>query len=1088
MMKLRHFKLTLLLILAFSVIGLGAQVSEYAFSSVLGTYTEITGGTVLGTTANDQESFNAIPLGFTFTYNGVEYNQISVQTNAFIAFGPEVALSNLPISAATGTNNVVAALARDIKSRDNGELSYLLTGTEPNRIFIIQWKHYRRVPTTAANDDLNFQIQLWENGNKVVFAYGTFNVVNISTAKTVQVGLRGDSAQDFNNRTTTTDWTDTTAGTTNTATCDITNTVYPPNGLIFTFSPPQQGTPPEPAQNPHPSNNAINVPINTNLSWSPGGGIVDGYKIYFGTDNPPTNLVNGVIQTTAVYDHPTDLQYSTVYYWKIVPFNNVAGDALNCPVWQFTTLADPTVYNFPYNQHFDDVTPPALPVGWSTINANNDAYTWETNAGNAHTAPNSVRIRYNSSIAMDDWLISPPLHLTGGEIYIIKFYYRANSSSYTEALSVYSGTAPDVAAFTNLLFENNNISNIVYEQGQIVFTPATTGNYYIGFHGHSPANTFYLYLDTFSIVLNVDSMNPPTNLTAEVINNTYVFLSWNAPSNTLNRDLLGYKVYRDGVLLQTINDPATTFYNDLNVTVGTYSYTVTALYTAGESIPAGPVSATITPPVYPPTNLTAQVQGFNVILNWQSPALTLVGDNKLDSSYRDRNLTGYKVYRNGTVITTITNPSTTTYTDQNLTSGTYSYTVTAVYTYGESAPAGPVIVTIVPPPPTDLTATVQQNNVTLNWVSPQLPTELFIKAGSSTQDRALTGFKVYRDNVIIATITNPLTTTYTDQNVPNGTYIYGVTAVYPNDESAPVTVTVTVDYQEPQIVFEDGFETYENFALVFPPWSLYDVDQSGTYGINNVIFPGSESPMAFIIFNPSATTPPMTSVAPHSGSKMAASFAAVNPPNNDWMIAPKVHLGTASSVKFFAKSQTATYGLERFQVGISTSPNIDLSTFQIITTGNYVEAPIQWTEYNFDLSSYNNQEIWIGIHCVSNDAFIFYVDDFCILSIGGYIVSNDDPTVPVLNTGLYGNFPNPFNPETTIRFSVKETAPVSITIYNAKGQLIRTLVNNEIKTPGNYSIVWDGKDKNGNTMSSGVYFYKMNSGKYSDTKKMILMK
>lgn len=89
-------------------------------------------------------------------------------------------------------------------------------------------------------------------------------------------------------------------------------------------------------------------------------------------------------------------------------------------------------------------------------------------------------------------------------------------------------------------------------------------------------------------MLNVDSMNPPTNLTAEVINNTYVYLSWNAPSNTLNRDLLGYKVYRNGVLLQTINDPATTFYNDLNVTVGTYSYTVTALYTAGESIPAGP--------------------------------------------------------------------------------------------------------------------------------------------------------------------------------------------------------------------------------------------------------------------------------------------------------------------------------------------------------------------------------------------------------------------------------------------------------------------------------------------------------------------
>jgi len=315
-----------------------------------------------------------------------------------------------------------------------------------------------------------------------------------------------------------------------------------------------------------------------------------------------------------------------------------------------------------------------------------------------------------------------------------------------------------------------------------------------------------------------------------------------------------------------------------------------------------------------------------------------------------------------------------------------------------------------------------------------------------------------------------------------------VTAVYPSDESNPATVTVTVDYEEPQFVFGDGFENYDNFALVFSPWSLYDVDQSATYGITNITFPGAESPMAFIIFNPSATTPPMTSVTPHTGSKMAASFAAVNPPNNDWMIAPKIHMGTQSSIKFFAKSQTDAYGLERFQVGISTSANLDLSTFQIITPGNYVEAPTQWTEYSYDLSAYDNQEIWIGIHCVSNDAFIFYVDDVSIYSNGGYIVSNDDPTIPVVSTALHSNFPNPFNPETTIRFSVKETTPVNITIYNAKGQLVRTLVNNEIRTPGNYSIIWDGKDKNGHPMSSGIYFCHMDAGTYHSNQKMVLMK
>lgn len=303
--------LAVLMVLAFSA---SALVSEYSFTGSTGTYTEISGGTVLGTVANDDESFNAIDLGFTFNYNGVDYTQVSVQADAFIAFGAEVANSTLAISSATGTNNVVAALNRDIKARDNGELSYLLSGTAPSRVFTVQWKNYRRIPTSCANDVFNFQIQVQENGNKIVFAYGAFTAVDATTAQTVQVGLRGDSNADFNNRTTTTDWAATTAGTANNASCRISSTVYPPDGLIFTFSPAQQGTPPNPAQNPVPANNATNVAIGTNLTWITGGGTVDGYKVFFGTDNPPTNLVNGTVQTGTVYNHPTDLTYSTTYY------------------------------------------------------------------------------------------------------------------------------------------------------------------------------------------------------------------------------------------------------------------------------------------------------------------------------------------------------------------------------------------------------------------------------------------------------------------------------------------------------------------------------------------------------------------------------------------------------------------------------------------------------------------------------------------------------------------------------------------------------------------------------------------------------
>ena len=94
-------------------------------------------------------------------------------------------------------------------------------------------------------------------------------------------------------------------------------------------------------------------------------------------------------------------------------------------------------------------------------------------------------------------------------------------------------------------------------------------------------------------------------------------------------------------------------------------------------------------------------------------------------------------------------------------------------------------------------------------------------------------------------------------------------------------------------------------------------------------------------------------------------------------------------------------------------------------------------------------------------------------------------------TELKGNYPNPFNPETTISFNLKETVNVSITIFNVKGEKISTLLDEE-KTAGSYSVTWNGIDKNGNTVPSGIYFFKMvskgNSGKYTSTKKMILLK
>ncbi|MDD4223641.1 MAG: FlgD immunoglobulin-like domain containing protein [Candidatus Cloacimonetes bacterium] len=99
----------------------------------------------------------------------------------------------------------------------------------------------------------------------------------------------------------------------------------------------------------------------------------------------------------------------------------------------------------------------------------------------------------------------------------------------------------------------------------------------------------------------------------------------------------------------------------------------------------------------------------------------------------------------------------------------------------------------------------------------------------------------------------------------------------------------------------------------------------------------------------------------------------------------------------------------------------------------------------------------------------------------------DDPGTPALVTGLRGIFPNPFNPQTSVSFSLKDAAPVSITIYDPRGRKVRTLAAREFSS-GQHSLAWDGKDDSGQPLASGVYFCRMNSTGYTGSRKMLLLK
>ena len=90
---------------------------------------------------------------------------------------------------------------------------------------------------------------------------------------------------------------------------------------------------------------------------------------------------------------------------------------------------------------------------------------------------------------------------------------------------------------------------------------------------------------------------------------------------------------------------------------------------------------------------------------------------------------------------------------------------------------------------------------------------------------------------------------------------------------------------------------------------------------------------------------------------------------------------------------------------------------------------------------------------------------------------------------LSQNIPNPFNPSTTISYTVTEgvAVKVALKVYNIRGSLVRTLVD-EMREPGKYTMFWDGTDDYGRQLSSGVYLYRMQAGDFTQTRKMVLLK
>ena len=102
-------------------------------------------------------------------------------------------------------------------------------------------------------------------------------------------------------------------------------------------------------------------------------------------------------------------------------------------------------------------------------------------------------------------------------------------------------------------------------------------------------------------------------------------------------------------------------------------------------------------------------------------------------------------------------------------------------------------------------------------------------------------------------------------------------------------------------------------------------------------------------------------------------------------------------------------------------------------------------------------------------------------------LNNDNDVQSPSSFKLYSNYPNPFNPVTTLRYDLPEDGLVNITIYNMLGNVVNNLINKN-QNSGSKSVQWDATNNQGEQVPSGVYLYKIQAGDLSQTKKMVLLK
>jgi len=579
----------------------------------------------------------------------------------------------------------------------------------------------------------------------------------------------------------------------------------------------------------------------------------------------------------------------------------------------------------------------------------------------------------------------------------------------------------------------------------------------------------------------------PQNFTA-TLTDSLVWLKW---SHVGQYDLAGYRLYRQAstyVSFYLLSQQADTVYTDTLKSDNVYSYYVVAFDNGDPALSSS--LSTIRVVRYgklPPTDLTAKsnCNGF-VPLAWSPPDST-------DFASQGLQLTNYRLYRSLTVSVTAGSanlladiaPGDTTYLDTAVINGTtYYYIVAAIYgDKGTSRPSNEVSATPdKPSAPPDLIVVSRIDAVRLKWTDINKDTGVKMKRGGirvgSQSEKGSDFFTVYRsqDGVRFEIRADSITaTTFVDGNVsPGGTYWYYICATVAGTVSDPSAVVKVTVLGHAQVILFDDFET----GTIADQYILRDNDGGDGFVQYN---PDVFQPQSWII----RSAPEYAAV--NGDYSVCTGYNEDGTANDDWFIFPCIHLSDSGAFfEVFLSSQDEDY-IEDAQIMISTGSS-GISDFSVLSNLAGISADPEWLTVQVDLANYAGRNIYLAVRCISEDKFVLKMDNPGFYGNGSIVNSGMNPAAILPEKfSISQNFPNPFNPLTTIAYQLPEEAAVSLIIYNTMGQKIKTLIS--ARQPANYySVIWNGTNDAGQSVATGIYLYRFSAGNFHAVQKMVFLK